>query len=75
MDGIKENTLPPNDSPNSEYKIRALDENGKSCVIPFGSMVQLPQEDEVRDFLVDTKIVKRRYTSGSWVDVGLEWDI
>lgn len=75
MDGIREDELAPKETPNANYKIRALDDAGKSCVIPYGSFSIEPNEDDIRDFWENGKIVKKRYSSGTWIEVGLEWEL
>lgn len=75
MEGKREDSLPPRETPNSDYKVRALDDQGRSCVIPYSSLAVSPQEDDVKDFWDNGKIIKKRYVSGAWVEVGLEWDL
>ena len=77
MDGIREDTLENKPNPDGAYKVRALDAAGKSVVIPFSAFNPLvPQEDDIKEFLVDsTRIVKKRYSNGQWIEVGIETEI
>lgn len=76
MDGIREQNLAENSNPNNDFKVRALDDQGKSCIIPFSSFYQgSPQENEIRDFLEGSTIKKKRYTQGQWVETGIEYEI
>lgn len=78
MDGIREDSLASNPTPTDDYKVRGLDANGKSCVIPFSAFnsgAAVPQENDIKDFLEGSTIVKKRYVSGSWVSIGIEWEI
>lgn len=76
MDGIRENKLDEKVNPTNDFKVRALDEQGKSCMIPFSSFSgSEPQENEVKEFLVDGTIIKRVYLNGQWEDTGIEYDM
>jgi len=75
MDGIKENTLLPK-IPNDDFMVRALDDQGRSCVIAYSTFqVGAPQEGDIKDFLEDGTIKKKRYLAGEWIETGIEWEI
>jgi hypothetical protein len=75
MDGRREDSLPQK-TPNANFEVRALDDTGKSCVILYSEFgTPVPQEGDIRDFLEGNTIKKKKYTSGAWVDTGIEWEI
>ncbi len=75
MDGIKENSLLVK-TPNNNFKVRSLDDLGKSCVILYSSFqVGTPQEGDIKDFLEGDTIRKKRYSAGQWIETGIEWEI
>lgn len=75
MDGKREDQLTVKESPTLQYKLRGLDDLGKSVLIPYAAFVETPNEDDIKDFIIDNKIVKKRYVGGSWIELGIEWDI
>ncbi len=74
MDGIKENSLLVK-TPNNNFKVRSLDDQGKSCVILYSSFQFAPQEGDIKDFLEGDTIRKKRYIAGQWIETGIEWEI
>ena len=75
MDGIKENSLLVK-TPNNDFKVRSLDDLGKSCVILYSSFqTGTPQEGDIKDFFEDGTIKKKRYLAGEWIETGIEWEI
>lgn len=75
MEGRRENSLPIQTTPTNDFNVRALDGEGKSCMIPFSKFqTTSPAENEIKDFFADGKIIKKRYTGGAWIDTGIEWE-
>lgn len=75
MNGRPENTLPPK-TPTNDFKVRALDADGKSCVFLYSDIQnESYSEGDIKDFLVGNTIYKKRYTGGEWVETGIEWEI
>jgi hypothetical protein len=75
MEGRREDSL-PSKTPNANFEVRALDDEGKSCVIlysEFGAVV--PEEGDIRDFLEGNVIKKKRFDGEKWVETGIEWEI
>ena len=74
MEGRREDSLPVK-TPESGFKLRALDTDEKSCAVDYDEIGVAPQENDIKDFYEDGVIKKKRYTGGVWVETGIEWEI